>query len=184
VHKGTFLRIAESMRMPSAYFLLPHNIALHNEALLDEAVAAGSSVLDVDAGTAHRAPPMRADPLLAARRSITTALAQCVDAEAIHYPNLRALYDRAAGSRGLHGLESRARRYAEDLSVEADGIRARQQSLAQVALAAIALVIAVVQIKDTVPLAVGVPVAVALAIACVLLLPKLMALGRSLRRDG
>ncbi|MEA2448322.1 MAG: hypothetical protein QOG63_254 [Thermoleophilaceae bacterium] len=181
VHKGTFLRLAESMRMPSAYFLLPHTIALHNEALLDVAVESGSALLEARAGETPR-PARAADPLVAARRAVSTALAHCVDAEAIHYPNLRDLYERAARSRGLDALEARARRYADELTVEAAGVRARQQAFGQTAIAAIALVFAAVQIKDTVPLVVGLPLAIVLAVVSVLVLPGLSLPARRARR--
>jgi hypothetical protein len=172
VHKGTFLRVAEHMRMPSAYFLLPHTIAVHNEAMLHaalESATASGIATEIDEPSRPRA----AAPLDRARRATTAALNQAIDAATIHYPNLRDLYLRAAASRGLDGLEARARGYADELRVESDAIRSRQQALANLAIATIALVFGALQVTEVVPWYVGIPVALALIGAWVARGPEL-----------
>lgn len=146
VHKGTFLRVAEKMRMPSAYFLLPHVIALHNEALLDKATQAGAAMLETNIRLRRRGHlrPLRWASLEETRRLINSRMDDRIDGAVIHYPNLRELYERASGSRGLNGRAARAQRYADELRVEANTRRTSVQAWAQVMLAAVAVVVAVI----------------------------------------
>jgi hypothetical protein len=144
VHKGTFLRVGEEMRVPSAYFILPHCIALHNEALLDRAVKAGADRLTatVRPEKRFRVPTWRA--LDAARRAVNNELDQRLDAAVIHYPNLRELYERAARARGLIGLATRADSYADELRVEANTARASVQAWAEVVVTVLAVIVAII----------------------------------------
>ena len=148
VHKGTFLRVADSARMPSPYFLLPHGLVLHNEYLLREAVRCGHTALEN--ARAHRRgqalrlvrAPRLVNQLHDARREINRMLDARVDAAVIHYPNLRVLYADAARSRGQLALHERAERYSDELRDEAEALSARQRTFVQTVTAVVVLALA------------------------------------------
>jgi hypothetical protein len=120
IHKGAFLRLADRMRMPSPYLLLPNALALHNEECLRRAEAkiiSASGKLGSGKWSFLNSPA-RPREVSVIRHQVADILDNEVVPNVIHYPNLRRLYDTAHESRGLSALTETARQRIETLTVD------------------------------------------------------------------